>query len=157
MRGALSPLERRTFLCTSTLSTTSSITGRIIVDPGSLFLLLVTFGLLFMIFTRGRRQQREAQLLQSRLAPGAEVMTTSGMYATLVELRDDGVAVLETASGQRSRWDRRAIARIVSGPAGGQEETAAAAVPYEPATQPPASTPPVQERPADSTAPSDRD
>ncbi len=84
------------------------------IDPFSLLFLAVTFGLLFMIVSRGRRQRRELLDLQERLAVGAEVMTTSGLYATIAELHDDGVAVLETAPGQRSRWDRRAIARVVT-------------------------------------------
>ncbi len=83
------------------------------MDPGSLLLLAVFAGLMFMIFNRGRRQQREAQALQARLVPGVQVMTSSGLHATLVELTEDGIAVLETAPGQHSRWDRRAIARVV--------------------------------------------
>ncbi len=117
------------------------------MDPGSLLLIAITFGLLFMIFSRGRKQQREVQELQARLAPGAEVMTTSGMYGTLVELTDDGVAVLETAPGQHTRWDRRAIAKIVTADTGVEspEPGATAVEPLAPG------------RPADSTAPSDRD
>ena len=88
--------------------------GRTTVDPGSLILLAVTFGLLLTIVTRGRRQRREALDLQERLTVGAEVMTTAGLYATVAELPDDGTAVLETAPGQRSRWDRRVVARVIS-------------------------------------------
>lgn len=80
----------------------------------SILLLLLAAGLLFMLFSRTRRQQREAATLQSRLAPGSEVMTGGGLFATVVEV-EDSVVVLETAPGQRSRWDRRAVARIVSG------------------------------------------
>jgi len=69
-------------------------------------------GLLFMLFSRTRRQQREAQKLQTSLSVGAEVMTTAGLYATVVEL-PDGAVVLETGPGQTSRWDRRAIARVI--------------------------------------------
>lgn len=84
------------------------------MDP-SFLLLAVTGGLLLMVTLRGRRQRREQQLLQARVTPGAEVMTASGLYATVVSL-DDTVVVLQTGPGQESRWDRRAVARVLSPP-----------------------------------------
>ena len=89
------------------------------MDPGALLLLAVTAVLLFTLFSRGRRHQRDALSVQSRLAPGAEVMTSSGLIAFVVEV-EDSVVVLETAPGQRSRWDRRAVARVIT-EAGGPE------------------------------------
>lgn len=83
------------------------------MDPGSLLLLAVTLGLVFMIVSRGRRQQREVQAVQAALVPGVEVMTSSGLQGTLVELTDDGTAVLEVAPGVTTRWDRRAVARVI--------------------------------------------
>ncbi len=76
-------------------------------------LLVMALGLLVIAFTRGRRQQREALGVQQRLAPGTEVMTTSGLYATVVSVEGD-VLTLETGQGQRSRWDKRAVARIIT-------------------------------------------
>jgi preprotein translocase subunit YajC len=84
------------------------------LDP-SFLLLIVTGGLLLMLTLRGRRQRQEQQLLQSRIAPGAEVMTASGLYASVVSL-DDTVVVLRTGPGQESRWDRRAVARVLGSP-----------------------------------------
>jgi len=82
------------------------------VRPESLLLLVLMGGLLFMMFSRSRRQQREAQQLQSRLAPGSRVMTTAGLYATVVAI-DGDVVVLESSPGQTARWDRRAVARVL--------------------------------------------
>jgi len=79
---------------------------------GTLLLLLAGV-MLVVAVTRGRRQQREATSTQQRVAPGAEVMTTSGLFATVVSV-EDAVVTLETAPGQRSRWDKRAVARILS-------------------------------------------
>lgn len=93
-------------------------------DP-SILLLIVTAGLLVMLTMRGRRQQREQQLLQSRLTPGVEVMTSSGLFATVVSV-DDTVVVLETGPGQQSRWDRRAVARVVTERAAGDGDDAPA-------------------------------
>jgi preprotein translocase subunit YajC len=82
------------------------------VRPESLLLLVLMGGLLFMMFSRSRRQQREAAQLQSRLAPGSRVMTTAGLYATVVAIEGDAI-VLETGPGQTSRWDRRAVSRVL--------------------------------------------
>jgi preprotein translocase subunit YajC len=82
------------------------------VTPGSLFLLVLMAGVLFLLFSRSRRQQRVTQRLQAGLDVGARVMTTAGLYATVIELQD-GVVVLQTGPGQTSRWDRRAIAEVL--------------------------------------------
>lgn len=89
------------------------------MDP-SVLLLAATAGLLVLLMTSRRRQQREQQQLQSRLAPGSEVMTGGGLYATVISL-EDTVVVLETGPGQRSRWDRRAVARVLSTPDDGDD------------------------------------
>ncbi len=102
-------------------------------DPSILFLGLM-FVLMFMIFQRGSRQRKELAQVQQNLAPGAEVMTASGLIATVTAVEDD-VVTLETAPGQRSRWDRRAVARVITpaaGPTGAADETAAAQSEVEP-------------------------
>lgn len=92
--------------------------GRADVEEGtmpraeSLLLLAMLGGLLFLMFSRTRKQQREMQQIQAGLTIGADVMTTAGLYATVVAL-DDQTVLLETAPGQRSRWDRRAVARVL--------------------------------------------
>jgi preprotein translocase subunit YajC len=83
------------------------------VQLQNLLLPLLLVLALFWILSRSRRQQREAQNLQSRVSPGARIMTTAGLFATVVET-GDGYVVLETAPGQRSRWDRRAVSRILT-------------------------------------------
>lgn len=82
------------------------------MDP-SILLLIVTVGLLVILMTGQRRRQREQQTVQSRLTPGCEVMTSSGLFATVVSV-DQDVVVLQTAPGQHSRWDRRAVVRVVT-------------------------------------------
>ncbi|HVN12889.1 MAG TPA: preprotein translocase subunit YajC [Kineosporiaceae bacterium] len=83
---------------------------------GQFLFLAVLFAFAVWMFSRGRRQQREMQATQARLRPGTEVKTTSGVYATVVEVADDGTLRLETSPGVVSRWDRRAVARITSTP-----------------------------------------
>ncbi|GAA4977373.1 preprotein translocase subunit YajC [Kineococcus glutinatus] len=91
---------------------------------GSLVFLLLMVGLLVFTFSRTRKQQRaQAQLLDS-VGPGAEVMTTSGMFARVVDV-DGDVVHLELAPGTVTRWNRRAVARIIT-PATGPDPDAAA-------------------------------
>lgn len=78
----------------------------------NLLLPLLALGLLFMVINRGRRQQRAMHDVQAALAPGREVMTAAGMYGRIVEIGSD-VVVLETAPGQRSRWAKQAIVKVV--------------------------------------------
>jgi preprotein translocase subunit YajC len=73
--------------------------------------------ILFMVFSQ-RRRQREVQSLQSTLAVGDEVTTTSGLYGTIKTL-DDSTATLEISPGVTVRFDRRAIGTktVPTGPA----------------------------------------
>jgi preprotein translocase subunit YajC len=85
-------------------------------NGGQFLLLLLLIVFTVWVFSRGRRQQRELRLTQSRLQPGAEVMTTSGLYGRVIDMSADAVVRLETSPGVVSRWDRRAVARIISMP-----------------------------------------
>jgi preprotein translocase subunit YajC len=66
----------------------------------------------YMIFGQ-RRRQREVQSLQSSLAVGDEICTTSGMFGTVTRI-DGTVVDLEIAPGVTIRVDRRAIGSKVS-------------------------------------------
>ncbi|MGW0517306.1 preprotein translocase subunit YajC [Crossiella sp. NPDC003009] len=65
-----------------------------------------------MMFLSVRKQKRaiqEQQSLQSSLAPGDRVMTTSGLYATVVDAEDDTTIKLEIAPGVTTEWVRAAV------------------------------------------------
>jgi preprotein translocase subunit YajC len=109
-------------------------------NGGQLLLLLVLIVFTVWVFSRGRRQQREMQATQSRLQAGAEVMMTSGVYGTVVDVTDDGVVRLETSPGVVSRWDRRAVARVISVP---DAEAALEDEPAEPLAAEPVGAQPV--------------
>lgn len=54
---------------------------------------------------RNRRRQVTAEVERANaIAVGTEVMTTSGLYATVVARNDDGTAVLSIAPGVEVRW-----------------------------------------------------
>jgi len=81
-----------------------------------LLVLAIPVFLLWNVSSRARRQQREIRSVQNVLTAGAEVMTGAGMYARVVSVDDERV-VLETAPGQQSTWDRRAVVKVVTQPA----------------------------------------
>ena len=79
-----------------------------------LLLIAVVFvGFYFLMIRPQRRRQQAAQQQQRTVNPGAEVRTTSGMYATVAEVDGDDV-ILEVAPGVEVRYMRRAIMEVIS-------------------------------------------
>lgn len=75
-------------------------------------LILVAF--YFLIIRPARTRQRAALALQQQLAPGQEVVTTSGIYGRVVAVDDEAVGV-EVSPGTTIRFAKAAVGRIVSG------------------------------------------
>ncbi|MFI9595168.1 preprotein translocase subunit YajC [Nonomuraea sp. NPDC052265] len=75
-----------------------------------LILLVVVF--YFLLIRPQRKRQQEALQMQNSLAPGARVMTTTGLFATVVAVDNEDV-VLEIAPGIETRWIKAAIGRVV--------------------------------------------
>ncbi len=80
-----------------------------------LILLVVVF--YFLLIRPQRKRQQEQVRMQNSLAPGTRVMTTTGLFATVVVIDGDEV-VLEIAPGVESRWTKAAIGRVVTPVAG---------------------------------------
>jgi preprotein translocase subunit YajC len=81
-----------------------------------LFIAIAVIFLLVLPMRQRNRALQRAQQLQSSLAPGTEVMTTSGLFGTVVAIGDDTVD-LEVSPGVTIRWAKAAIAEIKSAPA----------------------------------------
>lgn len=85
---------------------------------GNLLLPLLLVALVIPMFLGRRRQQRamlDTQAFQESLAVGDRVMTTSGLYATLIALREDTVE-LEVAPGVITTWNRLVVKERVEEP-----------------------------------------
>ncbi len=76
---------------------------------GNLLILVLPFILLAWLFLSQRKRQQQAVQLQSSIAVGDQVVTTSGLFGTVRALTDT-TAELEIAPDVVVRWDRRAIA-----------------------------------------------
>lgn len=76
-------------------------------------LVLIAAVFYLLLIRPQRNRQRQAQTLLSRMAPGDRVMTSSGLFGTVVEMDDDGVQ-LEIAPGVEVRFLKAAVQRIVT-------------------------------------------
>jgi preprotein translocase subunit YajC len=95
-------------------ATTSSSSGGGLVTLAPL-LLMGVIGY-FLLIRPQQRRARAQQALQRSVEEGDEVLTTAGMYATVIEIdEDDGTVVLEIAPGTHIKAVRGAIAQRLTG------------------------------------------
>ena len=73
-------------------------------------LLIVVVYVMFIV-PQARRRKR-ATALRREVEPGAEVMLTSGLYGTVVEI-DGDIVVIEVADGVRLRYAKGAVHHVV--------------------------------------------
>jgi preprotein translocase subunit YajC len=75
-----------------------------------LLILIVIFVGMITITRRNRQRAAVAdRTRKQQLGPGTEVMTTSGLYATVVEVSPDDTALLSIAPGVEVRWSIAAL------------------------------------------------
>jgi len=82
------------------------------VNYGSLLPLVLLAALFYMMTRSSKRRQRAAAQVADALQPGAEIITTAGMLAT-VRAVDDKNVELEIAPGVVVRFVKAAVARVV--------------------------------------------
>ncbi|MFC7343706.1 preprotein translocase subunit YajC [Saccharopolyspora griseoalba] len=89
----------------------------------SLILPLLIVLLAVPLFLQARKQKRmmaEQQKLQNSITVGDRVMTTSGVFGTVVATNDDSID-LELAPGLTTTWVRQAVREKVSTEAAAEE------------------------------------
>src|SRR5262245_47826051 len=81
-------------------------------NPLTFLIFLIPIGLLFFMMRSQKRKMAQQQALQRSADVGHEILTTSGMFGTIVEedLEEDTVTV-EIAPGTRIKMVRAGIAR----------------------------------------------
>ncbi|WP_438855597.1 preprotein translocase subunit YajC [Agromyces sp. M3QZ16-3] len=85
-----------------------------VLDPLTLIMLAVLAVLIFFMFRNSRKRQAEARELQSKVAPGAKVMTNFGVFGTILSIDEEENRVeLESSPGTVLTVHRQTIARVV--------------------------------------------
>ncbi|MBE7189042.1 preprotein translocase subunit YajC [Jatrophihabitans endophyticus] len=101
-----------------------------------LLVFVVIVVLAFAWMGRARRRQAAGQVAQAeRIEVGTEVMTTSGLYGTVVAKNDDGTVALSIAPGLEVKWELAALRDVASLPpnvGNGLRGASEAESPYDP-------------------------
>lgn len=72
-------------------------------------ILVLLGGFVLYTFNARRRQMAIEMVRQSALHAGSQVMTTSGLYGTVVERNEDGTVLLAIAPGVEVKWALAAL------------------------------------------------
>jgi len=84
------------------------------MDPVSLFMVAVLGLLIYFMIRNSRKQKKTQEDLAAKLMPGAEVMTSFGLFATVVDINDDtNVAVLNVGKGVKIRVHRQTLTKVL--------------------------------------------
>ena len=81
-----------------------------------LIVLVVLAGMLFLSMRNRRRQAAAETERVQQIGVGTEVMTTSGLYATVVAKYGDGTVHLSIAPGVEVKWALAALRDVASLP-----------------------------------------
>ena len=104
------------FLTTSLpAAATTTSTGNFFSDNFLTIGLVVVLVIMVVFMVRNsRKRKRDAEELQSKFVPGAEVMTQPGIYGTLISVDEEkNEAIIETTPGTRLRVHRQTVARVI--------------------------------------------
>jgi preprotein translocase subunit YajC len=83
-------------------------------DPLSLALIAIAGVLIVFMFISSRRRKRDAEATRAKIVPGAEVMTSQGIYGTLLSVDEEkNEAIIETTPGTKLRVHSQTIAKVV--------------------------------------------
>ncbi|MFC4060376.1 preprotein translocase subunit YajC [Planomonospora corallina] len=82
-------------------------------DYSSLIMIALMVVVFYFLLIRPQRKRQQEQVqMQNSLTPGTRVMTTTGLFATVVAIDAEDV-ILEVAPGVETRWVKAAIGRVM--------------------------------------------
>jgi preprotein translocase subunit YajC len=108
------------------------------MDPFTLMMVAVLALMVVFMIRNSRKQKADREALVAKVVKGANVMTTSGIFGTIVSIdAEENQIVLETTPGTKLRIHRQAVTTIVEKPTPAATASAAAAKPAakKPATK----------------------
>lgn len=85
-----------------------------VFDPFTIIMLAVLAVLIFFMFRNSRKRQQDARELQTKVVPGAKVMTNFGVFGTILAIDEEENQVeLESGPGTVLTVHRQTIARVI--------------------------------------------
>ncbi len=94
-------------------------------------ILLIGVVFYLLIMRPARNRQKRQQEMLSAVQPGARIMTTAGVYGTVVEVEDEDMSV-EIAPGVTVRMVKAAIGRVLTEPESPELEAGPSTSPSKP-------------------------
>ncbi|MFM2412341.1 MAG: preprotein translocase subunit YajC [Actinomycetota bacterium] len=87
------------------------------MDPLSLGMYAIIIVMVVFMIRNSRKQKQAREELNNKVTKGANVMTTAGIYGTVVSVDDDeNEIVIESTPGTVLRMHRQSVASIVEKP-----------------------------------------
>lgn len=87
------------------------------MDPLTIMMLAVLALMVVFMIRNSRKQKADREALASKVVKGAKVMTTSGIFGTIVSLDEaENEIVLETMPGTKLRLHRQSVVSIIDKP-----------------------------------------
>lgn len=108
------------------------------MDPFTLMMVAVLALMVVFMIRNSRKQKADREALVEKVVKGANVMTTSGIFGTIVSIdAEENQIVLETTPGTKLRIHRQAVTTIVEKQTPAATASAAASKPAakKPATK----------------------
>lgn len=103
-----------TLTLTSITEAAAASTGSANVTQYLFFGVIIVVIIAFM-FRNGRKRSRDAAAMTQNLRPGAEIMTSSGIFGTIVSMDEEtNKIVLETHPGTNLTIHRQAVGKIIT-------------------------------------------
>jgi preprotein translocase subunit YajC len=98
-----------------------------VLDPISMFMIAILGLLIYFMIRNSRKQRKTQEELASKLMPGANIMTSFGLFGTVVEINDDtNIAIVDAGNGVLLSLHRQTLTKVVD-----EEENTEEEVPSE--------------------------
>ena len=84
------------------------------IDPLTIMMLAVLALMVVFMIRNSRKQKADREALVAKVVKGANVMTTSGIFGTIVSLDEaENEIVLETTPGTKLRLHRQSVVSVI--------------------------------------------
>lgn len=88
------------------------------IDPFTLMMMAVLALMVVFMIRNSRKQKADREALVAKVVKGANVMTTSGFFGTVLSIDEaENEIVLESMPGTKIRVHRQAIVSVIEKPA----------------------------------------